>query len=52
MGKKNLDRAIDEYRRAHPDAEFDLIWRPFYLNPTVGVSGTFLNSLFSVWRLS
>lgn len=40
MGKKYLDRAIEDYKALHPDAVFELVWRPFYLNPTAGVSGT------------
>jgi predicted DsbA family dithiol-disulfide isomerase len=33
IGKKSLDSAIATYRSQHPDAEFELVWRPFLLHP-------------------
>lgn len=39
IGKKNLDVAIAKYQQQHPDAEFDLVWRPFLLHPKSRLSG-------------
>lgn len=39
IGKKSLDRAIAEYTAVHPDAEFELEWKPFYLYPSAKASG-------------
>ncbi|KAI2603211.1 DSBA oxidoreductase [Hypoxylon fragiforme] len=37
IGKKRLEKAIDLYRRVHPDGKndsFTISWAPFYLDPT------------------
>ncbi|KAK1579767.1 DSBA-like thioredoxin domain-containing protein [Colletotrichum navitas] len=39
IGKRNLDRAISQYRAVVPSAEFEVIWKPFYLNPDLKNSG-------------
>lgn len=39
IGKKNLDNAIDMYKQAHPEVDFEVTWNPFYLNPEAKVSG-------------
>ncbi|KAG8170222.1 hypothetical protein KVR01_000967 [Diaporthe batatas] len=39
IGKKNLDKAIDIYKQAHPEVNFEVTWNPFYLNPEAKVSG-------------
>ena len=44
LGKKSLDRAIETYKDQHPDAEFDIIWRPYYLYPDAKPSGEFLHA--------
>ncbi|KAK2041299.1 DSBA-like thioredoxin domain-containing protein [Colletotrichum somersetense] len=39
IGKRNLDRAISQYRAEVPSAEFEVIWKPFYLNPDLKNTG-------------
>lgn len=39
VGKKNLDRAIEQYRETDPSAEFEVVWKPFYLSPALKSSG-------------
>ncbi|KAJ0163359.1 hypothetical protein CTA2_3118 [Colletotrichum tanaceti] len=39
VGKKSLDRAIAEYRAIDPSAEFEVVWKPFYLNPALKSTG-------------
>ncbi|OHX01263.1 dsbA oxidoreductase [Colletotrichum incanum] len=39
VGKKNLDRAISQYRAIDPSAEFEVIWKPFYLSPAMKNTG-------------
>ncbi|GKT46563.1 uncharacterized protein ColSpa_06744 [Colletotrichum spaethianum] len=39
VGKKNLDRAISQYRAVDPSAEFEVIWKPFYLSPAMKNTG-------------
>ncbi|KAK1988127.1 DSBA-like thioredoxin domain-containing protein [Colletotrichum cereale] len=39
IGKRNLDRAISQYRAVVPSAEFEVIWKPFYLNPGLRNTG-------------
>ncbi|KAK3381355.1 thioredoxin-like protein [Podospora didyma] len=39
IGKRNLDRAIAQFRTAHPDVDFKLVWRPYLLYPNAEVSG-------------
>lgn len=34
MGYKRLNKAIDIFKSANPDAKFDIRWHPYYLNPT------------------
>lgn len=38
IGKKNLDKAMDTYKQAHPEVNFEMAWNPFYLNPEAKVS--------------
>ncbi|OLN86269.1 Uncharacterized protein YwbO 2 [Colletotrichum chlorophyti] len=39
VGKKNLDNAIELYRKIDPSAEFEVEWKPFYLSPAMKPSG-------------
>lgn len=39
IGKKYLDNAMDLFRGQHPDAVFDVVWRPFYLYPNLEKTG-------------
>jgi predicted DsbA family dithiol-disulfide isomerase len=39
LGKKALIQAVEAYRKEYSDAQFDLLWRPYYLNPGAGSSG-------------
>ncbi|KAK1969373.1 DSBA-like thioredoxin domain-containing protein [Colletotrichum sublineola] len=39
IGKRNLDRAISQYRAAVPSAEFEVVWKPFYLSPDLKNTG-------------
>ncbi|KAK1463446.1 DSBA-like thioredoxin domain-containing protein [Colletotrichum melonis] len=39
VGKRNLDRAISQYRAADPTAEFEVVWKPFYLSPALKSTG-------------
>ncbi|OHE90503.1 DSBA-like thioredoxin domain-containing protein [Colletotrichum orchidophilum] len=39
VGKRNLESAISQYRAVDPSAEFEVIWKPFYLNPALKSSG-------------
>lgn len=48
IGKKNLDRAIATWKAAHPDDEFEIIWRPFYLSPKARVSGMSVSLSFGL----
>lgn len=41
VGKKNLDVAMSTWLQSHPDADFDIIWRPYYLTPKARVSGMY-----------
>lgn len=40
LGKRNLEKAIETYRAAHPEDEFEVSYKPFYLNPTARKTGT------------
>jgi predicted DsbA family dithiol-disulfide isomerase len=33
IGKRHLDKALTEWRAAHPDSEVTVNWHPFFLNP-------------------
>ncbi|KAF6827524.1 dsbA oxidoreductase [Colletotrichum musicola] len=46
IGKKNLDRAIDQYRVLDPTAEFEVAWKPFYLAPAMKNSGYDKRSIY------
>ncbi|KXH59404.1 DSBA-like thioredoxin domain-containing protein [Colletotrichum salicis] len=39
VGKRNLDRAISQYRAVDPSAEFEVVWKPFYLSPALKSTG-------------
>ncbi|TIC95243.1 hypothetical protein CH35J_008121 [Colletotrichum higginsianum] len=39
VGKKNLERAIAQYRAIDPSAEFEVVWKPFYLSPALKSTG-------------
>ncbi|KAK6223632.1 DSBA-like thioredoxin domain-containing protein [Colletotrichum tabaci] len=39
VGKKNLERAIAQYRTIDPSAEFEVVWKPFYLSPALKSTG-------------
>ncbi|KAJ9151164.1 hypothetical protein NKR23_g3060 [Pleurostoma richardsiae] len=38
LGLMSLDRAMETYKQQHPDAEFEVAWKPFYLFPEAKVS--------------
>jgi len=44
LGKKNLEKAMETHRAAHPDDEFEVTWKPFYLHNTLRKSGTYNGS--------
>ncbi|KAF6833569.1 dsbA oxidoreductase [Colletotrichum plurivorum] len=46
IGKKNLDRAIEQYRVLDPTAEFEVAWKPFYLAPAMKNSGYDKRSIY------
>lgn len=31
--KRSLEAAMDQFREKHPETKFEVIWKPFYLNP-------------------
>jgi DSBA-like thioredoxin domain len=33
LGKKNLEKAMAEYSSEHPEDEFEVVYKPYYLNP-------------------
>jgi hypothetical protein len=39
IGKRKLDQAIDIYLERYPEAEFNVVWKPFYLNPGMRRTG-------------
>ncbi|EXF74786.1 DSBA-like thioredoxin domain-containing protein [Colletotrichum fioriniae PJ7] len=39
VGKRNLDRAISQYRAVDPTTEFEVAWKPFYLSPALKSTG-------------
>lgn len=45
IGKKHLDYAIDMFRQQHPNAVFDVVWRPFYLYPNLEKTGNLIVQL-------
>ncbi len=39
IGKRHLDKALTEWRAAHPDSEVTVNWHPFFLNPDTPEGG-------------
>ena len=39
IGKRHLDKALTEWRAAHPDGEVTVNWHPFFLNPDTPAGG-------------
>ena len=35
LGKKSLEKAISDYAKTHPEDEFEIVYKPFYLLPDV-----------------
>lgn len=35
LQKKSLDRAMERFQEQHPDAGFNVRWKPFYLYPAL-----------------
>lgn len=35
LQKKSLEEAMKRYQALHPEVEFDVIWKPFLLYPTL-----------------
>jgi len=40
IGKRHLDSAVDTFKARHPDASFQVTWKPYYLVPYIKQSGT------------
>jgi len=42
VGKKKLDKAIEEYKLKHPESKdtFTITWKPYFLNPSAPKIGT------------
>ena len=39
VGKRSLDSALQRVRNEHPEVEFDVRWRPFFLNADAPIQG-------------
>lgn len=40
--KHTLDSVMDRFRQKHPDVEFQVTWRPFYINPLLSRGSSLL----------
>lgn len=50
IGKRRLEKALEQARAARPDLDFDVVWRPYQLNPETPKEGydrkTYLEAKF------
>ncbi|MFC3848731.1 DsbA family oxidoreductase [Corynebacterium hansenii] len=40
IGKRHLERALEEFRAEHPDAEVEILWRAFQLDPNAAAESS------------